>query len=101
MLTSQRMMSSEEPKLKDDFAADDEERGRRMAIAAVAALATVVADALVLIWVVPWAEEEFDNPFMSGGYIVTFFLVFFNFVIAFALVSLVLHKDSYPSDRWI
>lgn len=63
-------------------------------------LATVVADALVLVFVVPWAEEEFRNPFMSGGYIVTFFLVFVNIVIFFTLVAFVLHEDSYPSDRW-
>lgn len=75
-------------------------RRRRAAIAAAAVLATMVADALVLTYVVPWADEKIHNPIMSGGYIVTFFLVFINFVIAFALVSLVLHKDSYPSDRW-
>lgn len=67
----------------------------------MATIATIVVDILVLTFVVPWAEEEFYNPYMSMGYIVTFFLVFCNLVIFFALVAFVLHEDSYPSDRWI
>lgn len=94
------MMNPEEPALSGGDDSLHGERRRRATAAAVVALATMVADALVLTYAVPWGEEEFDNPLMSGGYIITFFLVFINFVIAFALVSLILHKDSYPSDRW-
>jgi hypothetical protein len=68
-----------------------------MAVAA----AILVADVLVLKFVVPWADEQFHNPFMSMGYIIAFFLAFINLVALFALAAFVLHQDSYPSDRWI
>lgn len=101
MLTFERMMNPEDSTPERDDASKDGGRRRRATFAATAALVTLVVDALVLIYVVPWAHEEFDNPFMSAGYIITFFLVLANLVTALALVALVLHKDSYPSDRWI
>lgn len=72
----------------------------RLRVVAVAATIMLVADILVLKFAVPWADDEFPNPFMSTGYIITFFLVFFNFVTAFVMVSSIFHGDSYPSDRW-
>lgn len=72
----------------------------RLRVVAVVTAVVLVADTLVLKFVVPWADDEFPNPFMSTGYIVTFFLVFLNFVTAFAMVSYIFHVDSYPSDRW-
>ena len=41
-----------------------------------------------------------ENPFMSLGYIVTFFVVLFNFITFFALVAHLPSQGSHPSDRW-
>ncbi len=51
-------------------------------------------------WFVPWADEMTDNQLMSLGYIVTFFVIFCNLIIFFALVAYLLQRESYPSDRW-
>jgi len=74
-------------------------RKRTLRTIAVAAV-VLTADVLTLKWVVPWADEMTDNPFMSLGYIVTFFVVFINFIILFALVAYLPSQESYPSDRW-
>jgi polyferredoxin len=73
---------------------------RRLRLAAAAVVVILLVDALVLTLVVPWADEQFHNPFMSLGYIITFFLAFCNLVVLFALTAFVLHGESYPSDRW-
>ncbi|MCU0853126.1 MAG: hypothetical protein MUC90_07760 [Thermoplasmata archaeon] len=69
-------------------------------MAVATAVAILVADFLVLMFVVPWAGERFPNPFMSMGYIIAFFLALVNLVVLLALAAFVLHQDSYPSDRW-
>ena len=59
-----------------------------------------VLDFVSFKWFVPWADEMTDNQFMSLGYIVTFFVIFCNFIIFFALLAYLLQRESYPSDRW-
>ena len=92
------------PVERPEGAIDSEPSGRgrmaRLRVVAVVTAIVLVADILVLKFVVPWADDEFPNPFMSTGYIVTFFLVFLNFVTAFAMVAYIFQGDSYPSDRW-
>jgi len=74
---------------------------RRRIPTIVAVAATMLTmDVLTIKWVIPWADEMTDNPFMSLGYMVAFFAVLVNFVVLFALVAHVPRQESYPSDRW-
>lgn len=93
-------MESEGSEVRGDGGIRNGERRMRAVTAVAVAVATVIADILVLKFVVPSVDDEFPNPFMNPGYIVTFFLVFFNFVTALIIVSHMFHGDSYPSDRW-
>jgi len=74
---------------------------RRILTVIAVAVTMLIMDGLTIKWVIPWADEMTNNPFMSLGYIVAFFAVLVNFVVFFALVAHVPRQESYPSDRWM
>lgn len=86
---------------EDGLGDEKAERGLRLRVTIIVATVTVAMDLLVMIWVVPWADERFHNPFMSVGYIIAFFAVLCNLVVLLSLLAYMFHQDSYPSDRWI
>ena len=74
-------------------------RGRAPAAVVLISVA-IVLDYLSFAYVIPWVDERYFSPFMSAGYILTFFIVLCNLIFAFAMLAYLLHRDSYPSDKW-
>lgn len=73
---------------------------RTVAVVGVVAALVIVLDYVSFAWFVPWADEMTDNPLMSLGYIVVFFVIFCNLLLFIALLAYLFHGESYPSDRW-
>lgn len=86
---------------EEEIGGDSGRIRRRRVPAAVAFIsAAIVLDYLAFVYIIPWVDERSFSPLMSAGYILTFFVALCNLILAFALLAYLLHRDSYPSDKW-